>query len=276
MLETPSGPRRRRRRTTLAAAVVAAAVAGLAGWIATRSPSADPPTVRANPPVVAPPTPAASTAPTRPPATGHPATERPAAGHHAVRHDRVPAAAPVRFTMHSNRSADRFTIRAHVCGMAYIRPLDPPGEQHHTVCWVQNQFGYAPGSSGRGTTYVLGHAWSRDPQEVLNKVSETAMRQVLSRRAHGSARMITGVPTYPVTVLNGAVISLRTPHGLLRYTVRDAYAVAKEQAALIGPLMDENVRNRVVLITCGELRGVDYGYNIIVDAYLSSSVAATT
>ena len=57
--------------------------------------------------------------------------------------------------------------------MAYVRPLDPPGEQHHTVCWVQHDFGFAPGSKGRGTTYVLGHSWAEDPLEVLNKVSET-------------------------------------------------------------------------------------------------------
>ena len=27
-----------------------------------------------------------------------------------------------------------------------VRPLDPPGEQHHTVCWVDDGFGVRPGS----------------------------------------------------------------------------------------------------------------------------------
>ncbi len=258
----------RRRRVLLAAAVTAVALAG-AVWVATRPHSSAPPAARANPPVAAP-----STTPVPRPAASRPVaapTRRPAAKRRGPAHDRVAAAAPLGFTMRGSG----FTIKADVCGMAYVRPLDPPGEQHHTVCWVQNDFGYAPGSSGRGTTYVLGHAWSRDPEEVLNKLSEAVMQQVLPMRAEGRTRMLTGVPTYPVNALDGYVVTLRTPRGLLRYTVRDAYAVAKERAGLIQPLMNQNVRNRVVLITCGELHGVDYDYNIIVDAYLSSSVAAS-
>ena len=60
-------------------------------------------------------------------------------------------------------TAPKYRIRAHVCGMEYVRPLDPPGEQHHTVCWVQHDFGFAPGSRGKGTTYVLGHSWGAGP-----------------------------------------------------------------------------------------------------------------
>jgi hypothetical protein len=188
-----------------------------------------------------------------------------------VPHDVVAAAAPSTFAF----TGASFSIRAHVCGMEYIRPLDPPGEQHHTVCWVQHDFGYAPASNGRGTTYVLGHAWGQDSLEVLNKISETAMRQVLPLRARGKTTDVSGIPTYPVTKLNGYVVTLRTPTGVLRYTVKRAYAVAKPQAGDITSLMAEQTRNRVVIITCGELDHVDYDYNIVVEAYLTSSVATS-
>jgi hypothetical protein len=178
----------------------------------------------------------------------------------------VAAAPPRRFSYRGKG----YTIRASVCGMEYVRPLDPPGEQHHTVCWVQHDFGYAPGSNGRGTTYVLGHAWAQDAREVLNPVSEPAMRQVLAQHSTESRD---GIATHPVTALDGDVITLRTPHGVLRYTVRDAYAVAKSQAGNVRSLMAENTRHRVVIITCGELHHVDYDYNIVVEAYLSSSRA---
>ncbi len=184
-------------------------------------------------------------------------------------HDFVAAAAPTSFMY----SAPRFTIRATVCGMAYVRPLDPPGEQHHTVCWVRRDFGFAPGSKGRGTTYVLGHAWAEDRLEVLNKISETAMREVLPEIARHKTHLISNVATYPVTRLDGDVVTLHTPSGLLRYTVRDAFAVSKEDAGNVRPLMAQHTRNRVVIITCGELHGVDYDYNIIVNAFLTSSKA---
>jgi hypothetical protein len=181
----------------------------------------------------------------------------------------VAAAAPTSFTY----SARHYSIRATVCGMAYVRPLDPPGEQHHTVCWVQHDFGFAPGSKARGTTYVLGHSWAEDRREVLNKVSETAMREVLPEVAHHKMHLISNVATYPITRLDGDVITLLTPHGLLRYTVRGAFAVAKQDAGYVRPLMAQQTKNRVVIITCGELHGVDYDYNIIVDAFLTSSKA---
>ena len=60
---------------------------------------------------------------------------------------------------------------------------------------------------------------------------------------------------------------------MLTYTVKDAYAVSKSQAGYVAPLMDQSIPNRVVIITCGELNHKDYDYNIIVDAYLTSSVA---
>ncbi len=187
-------------------------------------------------------------------------------------HDFVAAAAPTSFTY----TAPHYTIRATVCGMAYVRPLDPPGEQHHTVCWVQRDFGFAPGSKGRGTTYVLGHSWAEDRLEVLNKISETAMREVVPEIAHHKMHLISNVATYAITRLDGDVISLHTPHGLLRYTVRGAFAVAKQDAGYVHPLMAEHTKNRVVIITCGELHGVDYDYNIIVNAFLTSSKATNS
>ena len=181
----------------------------------------------------------------------------------------VAAAAPTRFAY----TAPKYTIRAQVCGMEYVRPLDPPGEQHHTVCWVQHDFGYAPGSHGKGTTYVLGHSWAQDRLEVLNKISETAMREVLPKVNAGHSRMQDGVVTYLVRHLDGDVITLRTATGVLKYTVRNAYAVAKSDAGYVRSLMAERTRNRVVIITCGELNGIDYDYNIIVSAFLTSSKA---
>src|SRR6476469_3171364 len=184
-------------------------------------------------------------------------------------HDFVAAAAPTSFTS----SAPGYAIKATVCGMEYVRPLDPPGEQHHTVCWVQHDFGFAPGSKGRGTTYVLGHSWAEDRLEVLNKISETAMRQVLPEIARHQFHLISNVATYPVTHLDGDVITLHTPKGSLRYTVRGAFAVAKPDAGYVRPLMAQHTRNRVVIITCGELHGVDYDYNVVVNAFLTSSKA---
>lgn len=157
--------------------------------------------------------------------------------------------------------------------MNYVRPLDPPGEQHHTVCWVQHDLGYPPGSKGRGTPYVLGHAWAEDPAEVLKPISQRATAQLLRQdRTHP----LDGVSVHPITALNGDVVTLRTHTGLLRYTVRSAYGVNKSQAGTIGSLMDEHTRNRVVLITCAELGGVDYDHNIIVNAFLTSSLALRT
>jgi hypothetical protein len=197
-------------------------------------------------------------------------TPKPTPKRKPVPHDAVAAAAPSGFTY---RGAG-FTVKATVCGMEYVRPLDPPGEQHHTVCWVQHDFGFAPGTNGQGTTYVLGHAWGQDPNEVLNKISSRATRQMLTLKRQGKTRSLSGIPTYPITKLNGNVVTLATPHGQLRYTVRDAYAVAKEQAGYVKSLMAEHTANRVVIITCGELNHVDYDYNIVVEAYLTSSVAS--
>lgn len=181
-----------------------------------------------------------------------------------VPHDAVAPAAPTAFEI----SGAGFDIKANVCAMPYVRPLDPPGNQEHTVCWVKEGFGVAPASSSGGTSYILGHSWSKDPLEVFNPMSELAMKQVTGEASVPQS----GVPTYPVTNLNGYRVTLQTPTGTLVYTVTGAFAVAKNQAANVQSLM-ANTPDRVVLITCGVSGGVDADYNIIVDAYLESSTA---
>jgi hypothetical protein len=259
--DEPADHSRRRAAVILLATAVAAliVVAGVV-WATQRDTKVKP---------AAAPLPTVSVAPTPTPSTPTP-TAKPKPKPKPIPHDRVAAAAPAGF---SYRGAG-YTIKAGVCGMEYVRPLDPPGEQHHTVCWVQHDFGFAPGTNGQGTTYVLGHAWGQDPDEVLNKISSRATRQMLKLKAHNTTRALSGIPTYPITRLTGDVITLNTPNGQLRYTVRDAYAVAKEQAGYIKSLMAQDTANRVVLITCAELNHVDYDDNIIVEAYLSSSVAS--
>jgi hypothetical protein len=247
-----AAPRRRGSRVLLCLLAVGVLAGGLAAVLLTHHASSEPhqtPT----PVKVAVAAPTTSAAPAPSPARTS-----------AVPHDHVSASAPSSF-VYAGRG---FTIRARVCGMPYVRPLDPPGEQHHTVCWVREGFGVAPGSNS-GTTYVLGHAWARDPNEVLNRASSLATREVL----HGHARPQDGIDLYPVRRLLGDRITLRTAHGTLTYTVRTAYGVRKDEAGNYPHLMDERIRNRVVLITCAERHGVDYDYNIIVEAYLTSARA---
>jgi hypothetical protein len=175
----------------------------------------------------------------------------------------VAPAAPTGFEI----SGPAFDIKADVCQMEYVRPLDPPGDQRHTVCWVREDFGVAPGSDSGGTSYILGHAWAKAPL-IFNPLSELAMREVTGQ----NPEMQSGVPTFPVKAINGYTIALRTPNGVLTYTVTRAFAVSKSQAGDVESLM-ANTPNRVVLITCGVKDGVDVDDNIVVDAYLTSSKA---
>ena len=179
--------------------------------------------------------------------------------------DDVAAAPPTSFVM----QGPRFRIRAHVCPMPNVRPLDPPGEQHHTVCWVEKDFGVAPANPSRGTSYLLGHAWAEDPHEVLNPMSELAMRQVDLTRPRRSG----GVPLYPVTNLDGYTITLTTANGRLTYRVTRAFAVRKDRAADVRSVMAESTPDRVVLITCGVRDGVDVDVNVIAYATLVRAVA---
>lgn len=207
----------------------------------------------------------APTGPT-PTATTHRSGPSPSPTPSGPRLDTVAPARPVAFTLRG----PKFTIKADVCAMPYVRPLDPPGEQHHTVCWVKAGFGVAPGYPSRGTSYLLGHAWAEDPLEVLNPMSELAMRQV--RLKHPSYE--NGVPIYPVTNLDGYTITLRTATGRLVYRVDRAFAVAKERAADVASVMAEDVPGRIVLITCGVRNGVDVDVNVIAYADLVRAVAA--
>jgi len=258
-METPElqpAPAHRRRNVIIAVVSVLVVAAGVTtGVLLSRDSHHKHPVAQTSPrqiaPVESPPTtpaPSTSTAPPPP-------------------HEVVAAAAPTSFEL----KGASFDIKAHVCGMENIRPLDPPGEQHHTVCWVREGFGVAPGTTS-GTTYVLGHAWGQDSHEVLNALSESAMKQVLKTK---NPVPLSGIDTWPVTSMNGYALTLKTPKGTLTYTVKDAYAVRKSQAGNVTSLMNEKTPNRIVIITCGELNHHDYDYNIIVEAYLSSSVAAT-
>jgi hypothetical protein len=183
-----------------------------------------------------------------------------------VAHDYVAPAVPTSFKI----TGRGFSVKAHVCAMPAVFPLDPPGDQRHTVCWVKKGFGVKPGSNS-GTSYILGHSWAEDAQEVLNKVSEPATREVLD----GKSTRLDGVPVFPAKSLIGAKITLTTPTGTLTYAVRDAYGVDKLKLGLIKPVMNQQIRNRVLLITCAELHGRDYEYNIVLSAYLVSSKRAT-
>jgi hypothetical protein len=181
-----------------------------------------------------------------------------------VPHDRVAAAAPTGFRI----KGAAFDIKANVCEMENVRPLDPPGDQLHTVCWVRSGFGVAPGSASHGTSYVLGHSWAQ-AKLVFNPLSELASKEI--DQQHG--RVKDGVTTFPIKRLNGYRVTLRTHTGTLTYVVRQAFAVGKAQAAGVHSLM-ANSPDRVVLITCAVAGGVDLDYNIVVYAYLLSSVAA--
>lgn len=253
MAETPTPPTTRRRRILYASgAVMVAAAAAVTVGVLARSPSRPAHRVAVLPQVL-------TEAPSAPPSTTSPP---PPAPRRSVPHDYVAPAVPTEFKL---RGAD-FTIRAHVCAMPPVFPLDPPGEQHHTVCWVTRGFGYKPGSH-TATSYVLGHSWAPDPLEVLNKASQRATRDVL----HTKPRRLDGVPIYPAKSLLGSRITLRTPRGTLVYEVRNSFGVDKLRLGGIARIMNPHIRNRVVLITCAELNGVDYHYNIVFDARLVSS-----
>jgi hypothetical protein len=242
-------------RAALAAAVAIATVA--LGYSMHRAPAhhaAEP----AAPAVIAAPASASPPAPVKRPPVTSPPVKR------SVPHDRVAPAPPTAFEI----KGTGLDVKAQVCQMDYVRPLDPPGDQRHTVCWVREKFGVAPGTTSGGTSYILGHAWSHAPL-VFNPMSELAMKEV-DREHPGHSG---SVAIYPVKRLNGDRITLRTANGVLTYVVRSAFAVSKEQAADVQSLM-ANTPDRVVLITCGVAGGADVDLNIVVYAYLVSSLAS--
>jgi len=255
MVTYPPSPHRRRRRVLVAAGAAAVVGAGvLTAVLLSRgghAPAAAAP---------APPSTSAEPVPLSTPPTTTAAVTTPAP---AVPHDAVPAAAPTAFTL----TGPRFTIKAHVCAMANVRPYDPPGEQRHTICWVREGFGGKPASDAV-TSYLFGHSWSVDPQEVLNRASAPVTREIL----HARPVKLDGVPVYPAHALDGYRIVLRTRTGVLTYDVRRVYAVRKALLGGIASWEDTTVRNRVVLTTCAELGGADYDYNVVIEAYLASSL----
>jgi hypothetical protein len=258
-MSQPAGPPQRRHRRTvvsgrvaLAALAVAVVAAGVLAWLAAR------PSGSGRPVAAAPPRPAPST--TSVPAAPSPTRTLPP----PVPHEAVAPSRPTSMVL----TGKRFTIRAHVCAMANIRPYDPPGEQHHTVCWVREGFGVAP-SSRAATSYLFGHSWAEDGQEVLNRASAPATREILRVKP----QKLDGVTVYPVHALDGYRLLLRTRTGVLTYAVRRVYGVRKLDLGGISSWMDETVRNRVLLTTCAEWKGRDYDYNVVIEAYLTSSEA---
>jgi hypothetical protein len=251
----------RPRRSIFAAAVVAAlAAAALTGYALHRPKPHD--HVAAAPPSVPRPVHSAPASASAPAAAPVPKPRKQPAPR-----EYVAPAVPTSFEL----AGRGFTIRAHVCAMSPVFPLDPPGEQHHRVCWVTRGFGERPGSN-TATSYILGHSWAEDSQEVLNKASTRATRDILNERA----RRLEGVPIYPAKSLVGARIVLRTPAGTLGYRVRQAYGVDKLKLGSIRQVMNPKIRNRILLITCAERHGVDYDYDIVLDARLVSSKAAAS
>lgn len=251
----PAAPPTNRRRTLLAAALVALLAIGVGTYLWTR------PAHRASHRAAPRPTPVV----TRPTTQTTPSAPKPPPPKPGPPHQYVAPAVPTSFTL----TGKQFTINAHVCAMAPVFPLDPPGEQHHTVCWVTKGFGYAPGSHSQ-TSYVLGHAWAEDEQEVLNKLSAPATRQIL----HAKPVLRSGQKTYPVEGMKGYRLILHTPTGRLTYKVRAVWGAGKLDLGSVKSVMNQHVRNRIVLITCAERNGVDYDYDIVVEAYLYSSVRA--
>lgn len=237
-----------------AAAALACAALGLGAFVLLRPDGSAPPAAARPAPTVS------TAAPTSVPvaAAATPVVRRP-----AVPHDRVAPAAPSTFRI----SGPAFDIRASVCAMPNVRPLDPPGDQVRTVCWVREGFGVAPGAPSTGTSYILGHAWSQ-AKLVFNPLSEFA-----TAHTQGRAVVESGVATYPVPALRGYTVRLTTPNGRLQYRVSRAYLVGKLDAGSVASLMAERTRNRIVLITCAVKDGVDLDQNLVVYASLVSSSA---
>lgn len=254
----------RSRRRVIVAVVAALVLAGVGtGFLLTRpdhkKATAAPPTTSTH---VRPPSPSPTPTPTPTPKKTKPPKPK-------IPHEVVKASGPKTFLF----EGPHFNIKAHVCAMADIRPLDPPGEQEHTVCWVYTDdgFGGNPPGSNSATTYVLGHAWAENPQEVLNQISVPATKEILSVKP----KYVDGVAIYPVKGLNGSMITLWTPTAKLKYKVRTVYGVDKNQAGSVKSLMDNSIMHRIVIITCAERNGVDYHYNVILYAYLYSSQKRT-
>ena len=51
--------------------------------------------------------------------------------------------------------------------------------------------------------------------------------------------------------------------------------MAKSEAGNVRSLMNQKTPRRIVIITCAEAHGVDYDYDVIVNAYLVKAVPAS-
>ena len=234
----------RRRLAAILGAVLAVAAVALFVALSVR-----PPVVSGQPAAAAVPTPTP--------------TPKPAPTQTVAPRAYVAQAAPTSFEI----TGRAFTIKANVCQMPYVLPLDPPGDQFHTVCWVDEKFGVAPGSDAPGTSYILGHAWA-EANLVLNPLSLYALQHV-----DPNTTTENGVPLHEVSGLDGYRIALGTPKGKLTYTVDRAFTVAKTGAINVPSIMSADTPDRVVLITCGVKDGQDVDVNVVVYASLTSSTS---
>jgi hypothetical protein len=186
----------------------------------------------------------------------------------------VGAAVPTQFTI----SGPAFHVDAQVCAMPYAPVLDPPGEQHHTICWVRKPLGVAPASDSKGTSYLLGHSWAEDAAEVLNPLSIYALDHLTPAMSTTPASSGFSGPTVSIHPVDASIrsykMTLRTSKGTLTYQVSRAFTVAKPQLPWVATVWDGAPRNRVVLITCGVHDGQDVDVNLIVVADLVSYRAA--
>src|SRR4051812_5131725 len=138
----PADGNRSRRRLVIAGCAASVAVLAVGAYVWLGRDGSD----RADRQVAAPRVAAVAPAP---PTIPLPTTSAPPQP--VVPHDAVAPARPTSFTV----AGRGFRINAHVCAMEPIFPLTPPGDEHHTVCWVKKGFGFAPGSN-TATSYVLG------------------------------------------------------------------------------------------------------------------------
>lgn len=169
-------------------------------------------------------------------------------------------------------------IDAGVCEMDYVLPLDPPGDQLHTVCWVREHFGVAPGSES-ARSYILGHAWAQQ-QLVFNPIAEKIAAAIdfaaLPEQVPAVDTSVGTVGRFSTDVLDGDEIVLTTDTAVLTYEVVAAYAVDKMEAINDAELMDDSLPQRITLIACAVKDGVDLPYLTIVDAELVASTPLPT
>lgn len=153
--------------------------------------------------------------------------------------------------------------------MPYVLPLDPAGPQESMVRWVDG-LGVSPTNATEGTVYVLGHAWGH-AQLVFNPISEFATAHVnLNAPVNALGAGNIDVRRYPTDALNGSRITMTDSAGNLReWVVDNTYLIDKYDAINDFDLLDETIKNRIVLIACATSGGADLEYNVIVTGHLA-------